>query len=180
MASRKAILGIVDNHEQAGNVVAELRLHGFPADIMSVLFLFSIDRAMGDAARASAPEARADGPSADEVAFFSNACALTLPRVGRVIAAGAVVTSLLRGARDLAHCFDEAGVTALEMAQYERDIRNGGILIGVHIDHPEVIAFVKDVFARYGVTSVVSREEVTVSYRLRRGPSSSETVTASR
>lgn len=180
MASRKVTLGSVDNHEKAGNVVAELRLLGFPAESISVIFSFLDDAPVSGAPRADAPKPRADCCSADEVGFFSNVCALTLPRVGRVIAAGAVATWLMRDQRDLARCLDAAGVSMVEAKQYERDLRSGMILIGAHTDHPGTIAAVKDVFARNGVAGVLSREEITVSYRLRRNPAFSQVTAHSR
>lgn len=160
MGSRKVVLGLVDNHEQAGNVVADLRLNGFPVGVMSVLFASDVQRPEGP-----------NGPSSSAVGFFSNARSLKLPRVGKVTAGGALSDLLDGPTGDLVSCLGEAGVHAIEAKQFERDLRTGSILVGVHTDHPAVIELVKEVFARYGVTGVLAQEEVRPSFKPRPAPS---------
>ena len=107
MASKKAILGIVENHTQAGNVVAQLRLQGFPQTFLSVLFL--------DEGSASGRP----GPGG-AVGFFSNVAAMAVPGLGSVIAGGVLVEQLRgstwgRGAPGgLVACLTDLGIPLLE------------------------------------------------------------------
>ena len=154
MAATKAILGIVENHTQAGNVVAQLRLQGFPQTFLSVLF--------PDEGSASGRP----GPGG-AVGFFSNVAALALPGLGPVVAGGALVEMLRGSAWDrgapggLVACLTDLGIPLLEARQCEREVRAGNILIAVHVEHPRLRAFVQETLRSYGATGVETLDERT-------------------
>ncbi|MEZ4301629.1 MAG: hypothetical protein R3B70_42235 [Polyangiaceae bacterium] len=147
MKAKRAVLGIVENHAQAGNIVATLRLQGFPNTWLSVLFLDEANTAGGSA-----------GPGG-ALGFFGNLAHLDLPRLGHVAVAGSL-SSLLCGAEaageaaDLAATLMDFGASVLEARQCERDVASGGILMLVHIVDYRLQGLVKKAFHAFGGVTI--------------------------
>lgn len=156
MAPKKAIVGVVENQTQAGNVVAKLRLQGFATRVISILFPDEsrIRRARGHGSEQPPPS---DGGA---VGFFSDFSAATIPGVGPVIAGGPLA-HMIEDAPGLADCLTSLGIPILEARQCERDLRAGAILIAVHVEHPSLRSFVKEVFNCDGAAGVDTLDERT-------------------
>jgi len=159
MEAKKVTLGIVNDHAQAGDVVAELRLLGFPQKWLSVLFC--------DEGQLDAGSPRPEGA----VGFFSNITAMSVPGLGATVAGGALGATLRESARDrgaphdLASCLLGLGVSHLEARQCEREVRAGGILIAVHVEDLQLRAHVRELLRAHGATTVEVLDELTPPLR---------------
>jgi len=155
----KAILTVVESHEEAGNVVASLRLQGFPSKFLSILFQ---DESRLLRARGNEPAVRRDCGGA--LGFFSNVAPLSVPGIGPVIAAGALSDLLKETPGGLAACLVSLRLPYLLARQCERDVRAGHIVIAVHVEHPRLQSFVRDIFEREAAVSACAQDEIPVTW----------------
>lgn len=162
MASRKAVLGIVASHQRAGDIIAFLRLNGFPMSLLSVVFGNGDSSDLGDDARsAAAARARFGGA----VGFFANVASFTVPGLGPVVACGAIVPALRADAGGLPGCLSSLGISLLEAGQCERDLRAEHILLAVHVEHPAACRFVREVLVRHGAATARGVQVATLPYQ---------------
>lgn len=157
MASRKAMLGIVDSHEKAGDIVASLRLHGFPASLLSILFASELGCCTHDAGPLQEPRERFGGA----VGFFGNVTTMAVRGVGPTVVGGALVQMLEAEPHGLLGCLTSLGISMLEARQCERDLRAKNILVAVHVDHPAERAAVRKTLEQHDAAAIGEREEIT-------------------
>lgn len=156
MMSKKAVLGICEDHEQAGNVVANLRLKGFPTKVISIVFLDERGRgAAADDSEADSEGLRVGGA----VGFFSEIFSLRVAGLAPVLAGGPLAATLRGAPGGLGHCLGELGIPVLEGRLCERDVRDGKILIVVHAEPARLRACVTEVFKEHGAAAVEARRE---------------------
>ena len=153
------MLGIVDSHEKAGDIVASLRLGGFPTDLLSILFAGEIGRSK----REAAPHQEARERFGGAVGFFGNLTTLPVRGVGSTVVGGALVQMLLHEPNGLLGCLTSLGISLLEARQCERDLRAKNILVIVQVEHPEEHAAVKEMLERHDAVTIARCEEVTVA-----------------
>lgn len=160
MASSKAVLGIVASHQRAGDIIAYLRLNGFPMSLLSIVFTNGAGSELGEGDRGAMARARFGGA----VGFFANVAAFEVPGLGSVVAGGAIVPALLGEADGLIGCLSSLGISPLEARQCERDLRANNILLAIHVEHPAACRFVRDVLVRHGAATASGVQVATIPY----------------
>lgn len=160
MMSKKAVLGICEDHEQAGNVVANLRLKGFPAKVISIVFL---DERGRGATAADDSEADDEGLRVGgAVGFFSEIFSLRVVGLAPVLAGGPLAATLRGAPGGLGHCLGELGIPVVEGRLCERDVLDGKILIVVHAEPARLRTCVTEVFKEHGAAASEARREPTL------------------
>jgi hypothetical protein len=173
MSTNKAVLGLVSNQAQAEAVVVDLRISGFANSDISVLFPnqsgtrdFVIEQ------HTKAPEAAlagvgAGGALGGTLGLLVGIGALAIPGFGPFLAAGPILAALSGMAAGAAlggftGALIGIGIPELEAKQYEGKLKDGKIMISVHVDEPEARAAAKKVLELRGATDIITVGEQTV------------------
>jgi hypothetical protein len=176
MASHKAVMGLVGNHAQAAEVVDGLRTAGFGTDAISALFPDrSGTRDFAHEQHTKAPEGAIAGVSAGgalggTLGLLVGIGALAIPGLGPFIAAGPILAALSGAAAGaavggIAGGLIGMGIPEMEAKQYEGKIKDGNILISIHVEDAEDREHARMVLERYGATDVVTVGEESVPMR---------------
>lgn len=173
MASNKAVVGIVSNQSQAEQLVAELQRAGFSASDISALF--PDKRGTRDFAHeqnTKAPEgavagAGAGGAIGGTLGLLAGIGALAIPGVGPLIAAGPIMAALSGAAAGAAvggvtGALIGMGIPELEAKQYEAKVKDGNILLSVHVEDSDERARAKKILQKGGARDVVTAGEASV------------------
>src|SRR5690349_18906127 len=148
MASNKAIIGLVNSQAQAERIVDQLQSAGFSSNDISVLFPDKQGtRDFAHEKNTKAPEGAVTGASAGGVVggtlgLLAGIGALAIPGLGPFIAAGPIMAALSGAAAGatvggIAGALIGLGIPELEAKQYENKIKNGNILMSVHVEDGE-------------------------------------------
>lgn len=161
------------NYIETDRIVDRLRAAGFSSDAVSVLF--PDDTTSKDFAHekhTKAPEGTAVGASTGGVlggalGWLVGAGALAIPGVGPFIAAGPIMAALSGAAigaavGGISGALIGLGIPEYEAKRYEGKIREGRVLISVHVANSEQEAKAKDIFKREGATDIASSSEASV------------------
>ncbi len=175
MASKKAVLGLVSNRLQAETIVDKLVKNGFGTNDISALFPDkSGTRDFAHEQNTKAPEgavvgagAGAGGAVGGTLGLLVGIGALAIPGLGPFIAAGPILAALSgvargRGRRGIAGALIGLGIPEIEARQYERKIKDGNILISVHVEDGKERARAKEIIEQGGATNVVTVGEESV------------------
>lgn len=143
--AKKAVLGIVNTYQQAEATVAQLRNAGFVDNDISVLF--PDQKGTRDFAHehsTKAPEGAiagvgAGGAVGGTLGLLAGIGALAIPGLGPFIAAGPILAALSGAAAGAAvggitGALIGMGIPEVEAKQYENKIKNGNILMSVHVE----------------------------------------------
>lgn len=177
---KKAVLGIVSSVAQADGVVIALKNAGFYNDDISALFPDETGtRDFAHQTNTKAPEGAVAGVSAGGViggalGLLAGLGALAIPGVGPLIAAGPIMAALSGAAAGatvggITGGLIGLGVPEIEAKQYEGKIREGNILIAVHVDDGERRRRAKDILEGHGAVDIVTVGEASVPKRNRVG-----------
>ncbi|MEO7036387.1 MAG: DUF3341 domain-containing protein [Polyangiaceae bacterium] len=154
---KKSVVGIVETHAQAEQLVTNLQAAGLPSADISALF--PDKQGTKDFAHehnTKAPEGAIAGVGAGGVVggtigLLAGIGALAIPGVGPLIAAGPLMAALSGAAAGaavggVAGALIGLGIPELEAKTYEGKIKGGNILVAVHVTTSEAEKTAKRVF----------------------------------
>jgi hypothetical protein len=171
MKSNKAIIGLVATQLQAEKIVDQLQRSGFSNDDVSVLLPDKKGtRDFAHEKNTKAPEGAVTGASAGGVlggtlGLLAGIGALAIPGLGPFIAAGPIMAALSGAAAGaavggVAGALVGMGIPELEAKQYEAKIKDGNILISIHVEDGDERSKAKAILEQGGATDVaVAGEE---------------------
>jgi hypothetical protein len=170
----KSVIGIVRSEDQAIRIVEELRLAGFTRDDVSVLFPDqSGSRDFAHEQHTKLPEGAAAGTATGgvlgaAVGWLAGIGALAIPGLGPFIAAGPILAALSGAAAGAAvggvtGALIGLGIPEYEAKRYEGKLREGNILISVHVDDSDRAKVAEEIFKRAGAEDVSKTSEANVS-----------------
>src|SRR6187431_1933115 len=137
--AKKAVIGLVKSQAKAESIVSELRVAGFSADDVSVLFSDkSGTRDFAHEKNTKAPEGAVAGAGTGGViggalGWVAGIGALAIPGVGPFIAAGPIIAALSGAAvgaavGGIAGGLIGLGIPEIEAKRYEGKVKAGNIL----------------------------------------------------
>ena len=152
----KAVICIAKNQAQAEKIVNNLQSAGVPTTDISVLLPDRTGtRDFAHEHNTKAPEGATIGGSAGGVAggvfgLLAGIGALAIPGVGPFIAAGPIMAALSGAAvgaaiGGIAGALIGMGIQEYEAKQYESKVRNGNILVSVHVNDTDNASRIKDI-----------------------------------
>jgi hypothetical protein len=179
MASTKSILGIASSHAEAENIVSQLQRRGFSNNDISALFPDKKGtRDFAHEKNTKAPEgavagATAGGAVGGAFGLLAGIGALAIPGLGPFIAAGPIMAALSGAAAGaavggLSGALIGMGVPEIEAKQYEAKIKDGNILISVHVEDREQRANAKKIMEAGGAIDIVTVGEKNVPSKQQR------------
>lgn len=171
--AKKATFGLVQSESQAELSVNALKNAGFSGADISVLFPDkSGTRDFAHEKNTKAPEGAVTGASAGGVlggtlGLLAGIGSLAIPGLGPFIAAGPIMAALSGAAAGatvggIAGALIGLGIPELEAKRYAGKIKDGGVLISVHVENSEEARRAKSVLEQAGATDVVSGGEADV------------------
>ncbi len=167
MASNKAVLGFVTTRAQAEAIVSNLQSEGFGTNDISVLFPDT--QGTHDFAHekhTKAPEGAVAGVGAGgaiggTLGLLAGIGALAIPGLGPFIAAGPILAALSGAAAGaavggVAGALVGMGIPELEAKQYEGKLKQGNILLSIHVEDGNERTRAKKVLEVGGATDIVT------------------------
>ncbi|HEX5069096.1 MAG TPA: general stress protein [Vicinamibacterales bacterium] len=165
-----SVFAIYPTRDQAERTVEELRVRGFRATDISVLWPENEGtKDLAHEAHTKAPEGAVTGAGTGAViggalGWLAGIGALAIPGVGPLIAAGPIVAALAgvgaAGALGgIAGALIGYGVPEFEAKRYEGRVRSGGILLSVHADDAEWAKRAKEILSTTGGESISTASE---------------------
>jgi len=166
----KSIFCIASSDNQANVIVDDLRLSGFSANDISVLFPDKAStRNFAHQKNTKAPEGAVTGASTGlavgaALGWLAGIGSLAIPGVGPFIAAGPIMAALSGAAvggavGGVAGALVGMGIPEFEAKRYESRVKGGNILISVHSDSSDETARAKDIFENAGASDISSAGE---------------------
>ena len=166
----RAVICLVKELGDAERVVQELRLAGFTDDTISVLFPDQkLTRDFAHEQNTKAPEGAATGAGAGGVVggalgWLVGVGSLAIPGLGPFIAAGPILAALSGAAvgaavGGLTGALVGMGIPEYEAKQYEGKIKNGNILISVHVTDAQERDIAREIFEKSGAGDVKTTGE---------------------
>jgi hypothetical protein len=173
MAFKKAVIGLVSSEAKAELIVAKLLHAGFSNNDVSALLPDT--RGTRDFAHehnTKAPEGAVAGVGAGgaiggTLGLLAGIGALAIPGVGPLIAAGPIMAALSGAAAGaavggVAGALVGLGIPEIEAKQYEGKIKEGSILLSVHVEDDEKRARAKRILEAGDADDVVTVGEQSV------------------
>jgi hypothetical protein len=162
---KKAVIGIFGVYEQAEQAVAQLRSSGFADEDISVLF--PDKKASRDFAHeqgTKAPEgaitgAGAGGALGGTLGLLVGIGALAIPGLGPFIAAGPILAALSGAAAGatvggITGALIGLGIPEIEAKQYENKVKDGNILMSVHVEDGDKRRLAKQILETARATDI--------------------------
>ena len=173
MAKNKAVFGLVSSETQAEQIVNELQSAGFSGSDISVLFPDKQGtRDFAHEQNTKAPEGAVTGASAGGVlggtlGLLAGIGALAIPGLGPFIAAGPIMATLSGAAvgataGGIAGALVGMGIPELEAKRYEGKIKDGNILMAVHVDDADQQKAAKEILEGGGAEDIKTGGEAKV------------------
>ena len=174
MASKKSVVGLLSSQTSAEAAVDSLRAAGFPtSEISALLPDKSGTRDFAHEKHTKAPEgavagAGAGGAIGGTLGLLAGIGALAIPGLGPFIAAGPLMAALSGAAAGatvggLTGALVGLGIPELEAKQYEGKIKDGNVLLSVHVNDSEQGARAKKVLEAAGAKDIATVGEESVS-----------------
>lgn len=173
MATRQTVIGVVPSQRAAEQAVARLQEVGVPPGEISALFpdkRGSHDFALEQ--HTKAPEGALAGVGVGGVlggtlGALAGIGALAIPGVGPLIAAGPILATLSGAAAGatvggVAGALVGLGVPEFEAKQYEGKLKEGNILLSVHVNDRTAEKQAKRALELVGASKVVSTHEARI------------------
>lgn len=165
MASNQAVIGLVNTQAQAESIVDALQHAGIPGNDVSVLFPDkSGTRDFAHEKNTKAPEGAVTGASAGgalggTLGLLAGIGALAIPGLGPFIAAGPIMAALSGAAAGaalggVAGALVGMGIPEVEAKQYESKIKDGNILLSVHVDGSDERGRAKQILEKGGAKDI--------------------------
>ena len=175
---KKAVMCIVQRHDQAEAIVSQLQTVGFTPNDISVLF--PDKQGTKDFAHehnTKAPEGAVAGASAGgvlggTVGLLAGIGALAIPGLGPFIAAGPLMAALSgaalgAGVGGLTGALVGMGIPEMEAKKYEGKIKGGNLLIAVHTESSEQRKRAEEVFKMAKAEDICTVAETAVPHSAR-------------
>jgi len=170
----KAVICIANTEAQAGNIVNRLKEVGIAESDISVLFPDkTATRDFAHEQNTKAPEGATVGGSAGGLTggvlgWLAGIGLLAIPGVGPFVAAGPIMAALSGAAvgaalGGIAGALIGMGIPEYEAKQYEAKIRDGNILISVHVLNSDEAKIVKEIFEEGNADDISVTSEAGVS-----------------
>jgi hypothetical protein len=167
MTLKKSVIGIASSQVEAEVIVAELQRAGFASNDISALFPDKKGtRDFAHEQHTKAPEgaiagAGAGGAIGGTIGLLAGIGALAIPGLGPFIAAGPIMAALSGAAAGaavggLAGALIGMGVPEIEAKQYEAKIKDGNILLSVHVEDRDQRAMAKKIMEAGGAVDIVT------------------------
>ena len=169
----KAVMGIVENRQEAESILGELQNAGIPNSDISILFPDKTGtKDFAHEHNTKAPEGAVAGIGTGGViggtlGLLAGIGALALPGFGPLIAAGPIMAALSGAAAGgvvggITGALIGMGIPEIEAKHYEGKIRGGNILIAVHTESPQARENAKRALERGGAHDVTALSEASV------------------
>jgi hypothetical protein len=173
MASNHSVVGIVATQAQAERIVESLEASGFSTSDISVLFPDKQGtRDFAHEKNTKAPEGTVAGVSAGgavggTLGLLAGIGALAIPGLGPFIAAGPIMAALSGAAAGAAvggvtGALIGLGIPEVEARQYEGKLKDGNILLSVHVDDSDQRERSKQVLESGGAKDISTVSEQSV------------------
>lgn len=173
--ANKAVFGLYSTRRQVENAVDELKAQGFRNTDVSVLFSENVGtKDFAHQKATKAPEGVATGATSGAVVggalgWLAGIGALAIPGVGPLIAAGPIVGALtgvgVGGAvGGMAGGLIGLGIPEYEAKRYEGRIKEGNILLSVHVDDSEWAKKAERILKETGADDISSTSEAKGDY----------------
>ena len=170
MAANKAVIGLVSSVTQAEKVLGDLERAGFSRNDISALFADkSGTRDFAHEKHTKAPEGAVTGASAGgaiggTLGLLAGIGALAIPGLGPFIAAGPIMAALSGAAAGAAvggvtGALIGMGIPEIEAKVYEGKLRQGNILLSVHVDDSTERKRAKEILEKNGAQDVATAGE---------------------
>lgn len=170
MTTKQAVIGLVPSQAAAEEAVNQLQRAGVASDDISALFPdkrgthdFAIEH------HTKAPEGALTGVGVGGVlggalGALAGVGALAIPGIGPLIAAGPILATLSGAAAGatvggVAGALVGLGVPEFEARQYEGKLKEGNILLSVHVESRENLRQAKQALQRAGASKVATTSE---------------------
>ena len=174
MASNIATFGIFKTREQLESAVTALKNGGFSQGDISVLMADkSATKEFAHEKNTKAPEGATAGAGTGAVlggtlGWLVGIGALAIPGIGPFVAAGPIMAALagagVGGAvGGLSGAIIGFGIPEYEAKRYEGAVKDGGSLLSVHCETPELVKQAKTVLERAGAIDIASSTEAHVA-----------------
>jgi hypothetical protein len=175
MAKNKAVTGLYADQTSLERAVDVLRMEGFRASDISVLYPSNTgNKDLGHEKSSKAPEGAATGAASGAViggtlGWLAGIGALAIPGLGPFIAAGPIMGALAGlgagGAMGgLGGALIGMGIPEYEAKRYAGRIREGAYLLSVHCDDSDWSSKAKKILEQTGADDVSSTSEATADF----------------
>ncbi|HKO94064.1 MAG TPA: DUF3341 domain-containing protein [Polyangiaceae bacterium] len=182
--AKKSVIGLVRSQAQAEAIVNGLRSAGFSTNDVSVLFPDkSGTRDFAHEKNTKAPEGAVAGAGTGGViggtlGLLAGIGALAIPGLGPFVAAGPIMAALSGAAAGatvggIAGALIGLGIPEMEAKRYEGKVKQGNILVSVHVDSSDQATRAKKILEAAGAEDVAATGEARVPSRDREQPSPS-------
>jgi len=172
-SAKETVIGIANSLAAAERIVDEAGRAGFARNDLSALFPDpAATRDFAHEQHTKAPEGAVTGGSAGGViggalGLLAGIGALGIPGLGPFIAAGPIMATLSGAAAGIAvggigGALIGMGIPEIEAKQYEGRLRQGSVLLSIHVETDEARERAKKLFERHGVKDVVTTKEQSV------------------
>ena len=179
MKSNKAVLGFAPSQSKAENIVAQLQRAGFSNnDISALLPDTKGTRDFAHEQHTKAPEGAVAGVGTGgaiggALGLLAGIGALAIPGLGPFIAAGPIMAALSGAAAGgavggLTGALVGMGFPEIEAKQYESKIKDGNILLSVHVDDGDQRSKAKKIMEAGGAVDIVTVGDKGVSSKQRK------------
>ncbi len=173
MAKNKTVVGILNDDGQAERLVSALKAGGFASDDISALFPDKGgSRDFAHEHSTKAPEGAVAGVGGGGVVggtigLLAGIGALAIPGLGPFIAAGPLLAALSGAAAGAAvggitGAIVGLGIPELEAKAYEGKLREGNILLAVHVENGEEQSRAREILEQGGARSISTTTESSV------------------
>lgn len=180
---KKAVFGLVNNPQQAQQVVDRLLEEGFDNEFISVLYSDAKGEVKNTSKKGSvvhekhskAPEGASVGGLSGGIiggslGLLAGIGALAIPGLGPFIAAGPIMAALAGSAVGgsvglLIGALVGMGLPEYEAKRYEESLKAGGILISIHTDSADDAENAMQILKKAGAHDISTTQEKTRSSR---------------
>jgi uncharacterized membrane protein len=166
----KAVFCLARDREHASNIVDQLKNAGFPNTDISVLMADKAgSREFAHEKETKAPEgavtgALTGGAVGGVLGWLLGIGALSIPGLGPFIAAGPIMAALSgtavgAAAGGITGALIGMGIPEYEAKRYEKNVKEGKVIVSVHADDGEEVRRAKEIFERAGAEDIATAEE---------------------
>ena len=166
----KAVFCLARDREHASTIVDQLKTAGFPNTDISVLMADKTgSREFAHEKETKAPEgavtgAVTGGAVGGVLGWLLGIGALSIPGLGPFIAAGPIMAALSgtavgAAAGGITGALIGMGIPEYEAKRYEKNVKEGKVLVSVHADDAEEVRRAKEIFERAGGEDIASADE---------------------
>lgn len=168
--NNEAVVGLVPSRDRAEDIAIALQQAGFSGNELSVLLPDqSGTRDFAHENNTKAPEGAVAGAGTGGVVggtlgVLAGIGALAIPGVGPLIAAGPIMAALSGAAAGavvggLGGALVGLGIPEIEAKQYETKVKDGNILLSVHVNSSQSRDRAKDIMKQFGAYDIVTVDQ---------------------